>query len=125
MATTPSWTAHLPEWIPHSLDDLHGPRVGIVELPIELCWSGVSSYDVQRFRQRVAMYELVMVQGLRDHYRQFLDADYLLDAWPFLHYRVAEGFVQAWEERFPELARLGADRAVVRRAVERWKAESW
>lgn len=124
-AKLPGLTDHLPRWIPRSLDELHGPHEGVVDLPIDLCWSGRTRYDVGSFRQRVSLYELVMIQGLGHHYPEFLNAEHLVDAWPFLHARVAPDYVQAWEDRFPELARLGADREAVEHAIARWRAAAW
>lgn len=56
MTRLPGWTDHLPQWIPHDLSELHGPREGLVDLPLDLCWSGRTRYDVGRFPQRVALY---------------------------------------------------------------------
>ena len=123
--TLPNWTAHLPRWIPQSLSDLHGPREGVVDLPLDLCWSGRSRYDIERFPQRVALYELVIVQGLQKHYPEFLDSDYLVEAWPLLHRRLGDGYVEAWESRFPELARLGASPGAFAAAFARWKESPW
>lgn len=124
-AKPPSWTAHLPEWIPAALSDLCGPRDGVVELPLDLSWSGRAQYNVGSFRQRVALYHLVIVQGLRKHYPQFLDAEYLKEAWPLLRRRFGRGYTQAWERRFPELAAIGADPRADRAAVAKWKAANW
>lgn len=121
----PSWTAHLPEWIPQSLSDLHGPREGTVDLPLDLCWSGRTRYDLASLPQRVALYELVIVQGMRDHYSRFLDAEHLAEVWPLLHRRMGHGYVEAWEERFPELARLGSSADAFGDLFARWKAASW
>ncbi|GAB3963738.1 hypothetical protein GCM10029978_022590 [Actinoallomurus acanthiterrae] len=121
----PSWTAHLPRSIPQSLSDLHGPREGVVDLPLDLCWSGRTRYDVGRFPLRVALYELVIVQGLQKHYPEFLNGDYLIEAWPLLHRRLGDGYVEAWEGRFPELARAGASPEAFEDAFELWKRSPW
>lgn len=123
--TLPRWTAHLPRWLPRSLSDLHGPREGVVDLPLDLCWSGRTRYDVGRFRQRVALYNLVIVQGLQAHYPEFLNPDHLVDAWPLLHRRLGHGYVEAWEGRFPELARLGTSPEAFAVALARWEASTW
>jgi hypothetical protein len=123
--TLPSWTAHLPRWIPRSLSALRGPRKGVVDLPLDLCWSGHRQYNVERFPQRVALYELVIVQGLEKHYPEFLDGDYLIEAWPLLHRRLSDGYAEAWESRFPELARLGVSTDAFAAAFARWKESPW
>lgn len=120
-----SWTAHLPKWIPHSLDELHGPGDGIVELPLIVCWSGCNTFDLASFRQRMAMYETVIVQGSPDHYKEFLNRDHLLDAWPLLHRFLGHGYMQAWEDRFSELARLGASEELRASTLARYKESSW
>ncbi|MEV3933301.1 hypothetical protein [Streptomyces sp. NPDC049944] len=30
--------------LPESLDELHGPTQGVVELPLHMAWSGMTSY---------------------------------------------------------------------------------
>ncbi|MGI8329020.1 nucleotidyl transferase AbiEii/AbiGii toxin family protein [Actinomadura scrupuli] len=84
-AEPPSRTARLPEWIPRSLSELHGPRAGRVEPPLDLCRSGSTSYHVDGFRQRVALYELVIVLleaglGLCEQYELFLAGGYAMKA---------------------------------------------
>jgi hypothetical protein len=81
----PSWTSHLPLWIPDDLSELLGPRDGVVDLPLDLCWSGRTRYEIGSFPQRVALYNLVIVQGARKHYLEFLNPEHLLEAWPLLH----------------------------------------
>jgi hypothetical protein len=123
--SAPSWTAHLPEWIPQSLTDLHGPAEGVVRLPLDLCWSGTTEFDLGSFRQRVALCHLVIVQGLDKHYPEFLNAGHLLEAWPILRRRIAGGYTGAWEDRFPELARIATEAEADRVAVARWRATTW
>ncbi|MGW7082198.1 hypothetical protein ACWGH2_01680 [Streptomyces sp. NPDC054871] len=36
--------------LPGSLDDLHGPAQGVVELPLHIAWSGMTSYDMSKPR---------------------------------------------------------------------------
>lgn len=121
----PSWTAHLPDWIPQSLSDLHGPQEGTVDLPLDLCWSGYTRYDVSSFHQRVVLYHLVIAQGLRKHYPEFLHADHLVEAWPLLRRRMGPGYIDAWERRFTELAEIGADVGADQAAVAKWRATTW
>lgn len=40
--------------LPESLEELHGPTQGVVELPLHVAWSGMTSYDLGKPRQRMA-----------------------------------------------------------------------
>jgi hypothetical protein len=42
-----------------------------------------------------------------------------------LHRRLGHGYMQAWEDRFPELARLGASPDAVAATIAKWKAATW
>ncbi|MFB7461809.1 hypothetical protein [Streptomyces sp. NPDC056188] len=52
--------------LPESLDELHGPSQGVVKLPLHMVWSGMSSYDLGKPRQRMGLYRTVLHEGLRD-----------------------------------------------------------
>ncbi|MFJ4620137.1 hypothetical protein [Streptomyces sp. NPDC088812] len=90
--------------LPESLDDLHGPTQGIVELPLHMAWSGMTSYDLGKPRQRVGLYRAVLHEGLRDDLPQFLNRGLLLQLWPVLHTLVGRTVRSVWEDAFPQLA---------------------
>lgn len=102
-ARLPSRYADVPEQIPESLSDLHGPTAGTVPLPLHLSWSGARRYDVTDPSARLAMYQIVITEGERSDVEGFLDATFLLGVWPKLRRLLGPGYRVPWEERFPEL----------------------
>lgn len=50
-ASLPSRYADVPDRVPESLSDLHGPTAGTVPLPLHLSWSGAGRYDVTQLRR--------------------------------------------------------------------------
>jgi hypothetical protein len=52
--------------LPESLDELHGPTLGVVELPLHMAWSVMTSYDMSKPRRRMGLYRTVLHEGLRD-----------------------------------------------------------
>ncbi|MEU6770310.1 hypothetical protein [Streptomyces sp. NPDC046759] len=89
--------------LPESLDELQGPTHGVVELPLHMAWSGMTSYDLGKPRQRMGLYRTVLHEGLRDlpHY---LNRDLLLQLWPVLRTLVGRTVRTVWEDDFPQLA---------------------
>lgn len=102
-APLPSRYADVPERIPESLSDLHGPTAGTVPLPLHLSWSGAGRYDVTDPSGRLRLYQIVLTEGLRADIERFLNAGYLMTVWPKLRRLLHPGYVRPWEERFPEL----------------------
>ncbi|MGI5438305.1 hypothetical protein ACQEV4_13055 [Streptomyces shenzhenensis] len=90
--------------LPGSLDQLHGPTQGVVELPLHMAWSGMTSYDMSKPRQRMGLYRTVLHEGLRDDLPQFLNRDLLLQMWPVLRTLVGRTVRCVWEDAFPQLA---------------------
>ncbi|WP_416969874.1 hypothetical protein [Streptomyces sp. 4F14] len=90
--------------LPDSLDELHGPTDGVVELPLHLAWSGMTSYDLGKPRQRMGLYRTVLHEGLLDDLPRYLDRDLLLQLWPVLRTLVGRTVRTVWEDAFPELA---------------------
>jgi hypothetical protein len=86
--------------LPDSLDELHGPTHGVVELPLHLAWSGMTSYDLDNPRQRMGLYRTV----LHDDLPRYLNRDLLLQLWPVLRTLVGRTVRTVWEDAFPELA---------------------
>jgi hypothetical protein len=90
--------------LPESLDELHGPTQGVVELPLHMAWSGMTSYDMSKPRQRMGLYRTVLHEGLHDDLPQYLNQDVLLQLWPVLRTLVGRTVRAVWEEAFPQLA---------------------
>ncbi|MBT2404953.1 MULTISPECIES: hypothetical protein [unclassified Streptomyces] len=90
--------------LPESLDELHGPTGGVVELPLHMAWSGMTSYDMDKPRQRMGLYRTVLHEGLRDDLRRYLNQDLLLQLWPVLRTLVGRSVRAVWEDAFPQLS---------------------
>ncbi|WAU86673.1 hypothetical protein O1Q96_22385 [Streptomyces sp. Qhu-G9] len=52
--------------LPTTLEDLHGPLTGMIELPVHVAWSGMTAYDLDKPRQRTGLYRTVLHEGLRE-----------------------------------------------------------
>ncbi|WP_326755239.1 hypothetical protein OH738_09950 [Streptomyces hirsutus] len=92
--------------LPESLDELHGPTQGVVELPLHMAWSGMASYNLGKPRQRMGLYRTVLHEGLRDGLPRYLDQDLLLHLWPALRTLIGRTVRVVWEDAFPQLASL-------------------
>lgn len=90
--------------LPQSLEQLRGPMEGVVELPLHVAWSGMTSYDLGKPRQRMGLYRTVLHEGLHDDLPRFLNRDLLLQMWPVLRTLVGRTVRSVWEEAFPQLA---------------------
>lgn len=90
--------------LPESLDELHGPTQGVVELPLHVAWSGMTLYDLGKPRQRMGLYRTVLHEGLSDDLPRYLNQDLLLQLWPVLRTLVGRTVRAVWEDAFPQLA---------------------
>ncbi|MFF8476024.1 hypothetical protein [Streptomyces sp. NPDC015414] len=90
--------------LPKSLEELRGATRGIVELPLHMVWSGMTSYDLGKPRQLMSLYRTVLHEGLRDDLSRFLNRDLLMQMWPVLRTLVGRTVRSVWEEAFPQLA---------------------
>lgn len=90
--------------LPQSLDELHGPTRGVVELPLHMAWSGMTSYDMAKPRQCMGLYRTVLHEGLRDDLPRCLNQKLLLQLWPVLRTLVGRTVRTVWEDAFPQLA---------------------
>lgn len=95
-----------PYEIVDSLDELAGPAIGTITLPVDVYWSGLrDTFDVNDERQRRVAYQAALSNGRRDHIVRFVNRDLLVQTWPLLALdsRVAD----LWADRFPEIAARG------------------
>ncbi|MEF9907194.1 hypothetical protein [Streptomyces sp. P9-A2] len=90
--------------LPESLDELRGPTQGVVELPLHMAWSGMTSYDLGKPRQRMGLYRAVLHEGLHDDLPRYLNQDLLLQLWPVLRTLIGRTVRTVWEDAFPQLA---------------------
>ncbi|MEV7891238.1 hypothetical protein ACWD3I_43610 [Streptomyces sp. NPDC002817] len=93
--------------LPASLDELRGPARGVVDLPLHVAWSGMTSYDLDKPRQRMGLYRTVLHEGLREDLTSVLNQDVLLELWPTLRRLVGRTVRTVWEDAFPQLAARG------------------
>jgi hypothetical protein len=90
--------------VPSSLEDLCGPSSGVVELPVEVYWSGAPRFDLADPHEAAAMCDAVLdVAATVDVLAQYLNADLLRRVWPILSMDRTKR--DAWEGQFPELRR--------------------
>ncbi|MFE5535723.1 hypothetical protein [Streptomyces sp. NPDC056492] len=91
--------------LPASLEELAGPRHGLVELPLHVAWSGLRAYDLERPRLRMGLYRTVLAEGRHEDLVTLLNHDLLREQWPVLRTLVSRHVRQVWEGAFPELTK--------------------
>ncbi|XHL92506.1 hypothetical protein PW683_36310 [Streptomyces niveus] len=89
--------------LPDALEDLTGPEHGRVELPLHIVWSGLRIYDLDRPRQRMGLYRMVLAEGQRADITHFLNRSLLVAQWPLMRTMISRHVREAWETAFPEL----------------------
>ncbi|WP_246212365.1 hypothetical protein [Streptomyces abyssomicinicus] len=92
--------------LPASLDEMHGPREGVVEPPLTVVWSGLRAFDLGNERQRMSLYRVVLAEGMRHDLCTLLNRDLLLQLWPTLRTLVSSSVRDVWEDTFAELRAL-------------------
>ena len=87
---------------PAQLDELHGPRSGLMELPLNVYWGPEATVDLGTEGGIVKAYQATLREGRVIDQLGLLNRDLLIEIWPklLLPSRVRE----LWETRFPELA---------------------
>ncbi|MFF3373514.1 hypothetical protein ACFYXF_11260 [Streptomyces sp. NPDC002680] len=89
--------------LPDALEDLAGPAHGRVDLPLHVAWSGLRTYDLDKSRQCMSLYRIVLAEGQGDDIVSFLNRDLLLAQWPRMRTMISRHVRGVWEEAFPEL----------------------
>ena len=98
----PSRWAGVGAKLPVSLDHLAGPSGGVVELPVDLAWSGDRRFDLADPSQRYLYHITVLTAAVtREHYTRWLNAVLLRTDWNQL--RLPRPLRAVWQEHFPEL----------------------
>lgn len=100
---SPSRWAPEAQQLPRRLEELRGPREGVVELPLHVAWSGLRAFDLADEKLLLGLYRTVLTSGFHDDYTAFLNADLLRANWPLLRRMVGRGVRTAWEDTFPQL----------------------
>lgn len=74
-----------PFCVPVSLDELTGPSMGFVHLPVRLSWApGDGSFNLDDDGERTTVYQCVIGEGNAQDQRSYLNRDTLTDMWPTL-----------------------------------------
>lgn len=101
-AGLPSRWAGVGAKLPPALESLAGPGGGVVELPLDLAWSGDRQFDLADPGQRYLYHMTVLTCAVtREHYTGWLNADLLRGDWGRL--RLPQPLREIWQEHFPEL----------------------
>ena len=87
---------------PSSLDALHGPATGILEVPITVHWGPRRRFDLDEPRDVHAVYRAIVREGTTENQEELLNQDVLRRLWDEL--MLPERCRRTWEERFPDLA---------------------
>jgi hypothetical protein len=86
-----------------SLDELHGPAGGVIELPNRLLWQPDRHVNLDNPALLRWAYQIVLREAKSvDELRTWLDGDTLVRVWPDLY--LPRWVRAAWQQRHPELA---------------------
>jgi len=98
----PSRWAGVSAKLPPSLENLAGPGGGVVELPLDLAWSGDRRFDLADPVERYLYHVTVLTSAVTpEHYTSWLNASLLCGEWRRL--RLPRPLREIWQEHFPEL----------------------
>jgi hypothetical protein len=86
--------------IPERLDELCGPALGVVVLPVHLTWHGLREFDVSDTPGRLSLYTIVLSQGKRADIARFVHAGLLCHDWPQLRSLVSAEVRDVCAQRF-------------------------
>jgi hypothetical protein len=86
--------------LPDRLEDLRGPRDGVVVLPVHLTWHGLREFDVSSGDSRLTPYSILLGQGRRADLVRFVSAQRLAEDWPALAALLSQRMRRACEHRF-------------------------
>lgn len=102
MTERPRFADTIPYDTPTSLDELAGPRSGVVRVSPHIDTSFDRTYDVSDPAMRWSLYSAVVRDGLVEEQVAVLDRGWLVELWPELNLPTRCRAV--WESKFPELA---------------------
>jgi hypothetical protein len=86
--------------IPERLDDLRGPALGVVVLPVHLTWHGLREFDVADSAGRLLLYTIVLSKGKRNDIARFLHPELLREDWPQLRGQLSPRVRETCARRF-------------------------
>jgi hypothetical protein len=86
---------------PAVLEELHGPRSGQIDLPINVYWGPTHAFDLGNESDIVEAYQATLREGRVVDQMELLNRDLLVAIWSELLLPVR--LRELWESRFPEL----------------------
>ncbi len=92
----------VPYEAPESLDDLHSPVSGQLEIPITVHWGQRRVFELADPDRWRAAYRAIVREGTPAEQERLLNAALLRELWPELV--LPTRCQRLWEQRFPELA---------------------
>jgi hypothetical protein len=92
----------VPYETPSSLDALHGPASGLLEVPVTVHWGPRRVFDLDEPASLRAAYRAIVREGTPDVQEALLNAELLRATWGELV--LPERCRRTWEDRFPVLA---------------------
>ena len=91
-----------PYHAPTTLDSLHGPYHGLIDLPHGVRWQADRvGIDVDDVGGRRMAYQALLTEGRVAEQEHLLNRDRLIELWPVLN--LDQRVRDLWEMRFPEL----------------------
>lgn len=91
--------------VPDQLNDLHGPRSGRIELPLNVYWGPQATVDLDTLSDVVKTYQAALREGRVVDQVELLNRDLLVEVWSEL--LLPDRVRDLWESRFPELTSAG------------------
>jgi hypothetical protein len=86
--------------LPGRIDDLRGPRRGVIMLPRNVAWPGMRECDVADAEIRRTMYGMLLTQGNRNDITRLVNADLLSRDWPLIRDALNHRLSRRCERRF-------------------------
>jgi hypothetical protein len=100
----PRWSKYARR-LPSSLEDLHGPPAGMIELPSHVAWSGRRVYDISDADQRLVLYALLLAEAQHEDLERFVHRESLVSMWPRLRRLLGPHARREWERQLTERMR--------------------
>ena len=89
---------------PISLEELRGPKSGIVRLPNEIDWTPRKAYNLNDKYDLVDFYRIVIREASAAEMANYLDKDTLIRIWPSI--ALPGKLADTWEAAFHDLRRV-------------------
>ena len=88
--------------VPETLDELKGPKDGVIEVPHSILWApGGTSVDLSEPGAVAMVYQAAISEGSASEQAALLNRDRLVEVWPDL--MLPPRARELWAKKFPEL----------------------